>query len=1033
MADGSVIIEIDGDTSKFQKAMNEATESSKQFGQQSQSAVESLAQAMVAAGIADKVADVARALLDCIDTFGEFESQMSTVQSISGATGEEMAMLSQKAKDMGANTAFTAKEAGQALEYMAMAGWDTDEMMSGLDGVMSLAAASGENLAQVSDIVTDGLTAFGLSAKDSSHFADVLAEASARSNTNVGMLGESFKYVAPVAGALGMSVEDVAVALGLMANAGIKGSTSGTALRSTLTNLAKPSKQVSEYMDKLGISLTDNNGKMKSLSAVMVELREKFSGLTEAQKAEYAAGIAGKEAMSGLLAIVNASDEDFQSLTLAIENCNGAAQKMAQTRLDNFEGQVTLLNSALDGLKITIGGQLAPVLELLAKGATTAVNGLNLLLEQCPALSAILAGLVASAGAFVTALTGFTILRAITPLLKAFNVALAANPAGAVAIAVVGVVTALGTLAASCADAKNGVSGLNKQMQEIDKTYKESETRTIATANAANTLIDKLAALESQQSMTEGEAALYAQTVDQLRTMLPELNIELDEQTGLLISGTEALKQQVEAWKENAIAQAMQEKYAAVLQGQADALIVVAEKQLGYNDALATCTDLERQMEQVSAALQQVESNSSLTYDEKAMRVSELSQKMGDLSNQYVAAKDNLSAQNAEMEKAKNTASAFDNEVEKLNRLQASMRGEFESSGEAMQTFEGYADSVVEKMSSLENAYNEAAEAALESIEGQFSLWDDLSGKVEESEVDIEKALKSQERYWNELADNIKNLSNRSIEGMDSLVNALNDGSVEGAAAIASLASKNDSELQRMVKQYESTKEAQARWAGESANIITGYSNQMSALSDQMVQDVQRMDLYGPAMQAGANTIQGYINGVNSNRGSLSAALRSAANDAWSSFKRTIGINSPSKAFRESGHDSMDGYTLGVEDRSRDMQKEMGQTAKEAHDSFQKQMSGLSLPDINKELQWLVKEANEAVAAEVSGFTGKVSLAADARRSTNTEPQTITNDNGIVVNLNYYGTGEPTDIKRISRQIGIEAAKEMRSRGITSY
>lgn len=268
---------------------------------------------------------------------------------------------------------------------------------------------------------------------------------------------------------------------------------------------------------------------------------------------------------------------------------------------------------------------------------------------------------------------------------------------------------------------------------------------------------------------------------------------------------------------------------------------------------------------------------------------------------------------------------------------------------------------------------------------------------------------------------------------MDSLVNALNDGSVEGAAAIASLASKNDSELQRMVKQYESTKEAQARWAGESANIITGYSNQMSALSDQMVQDVQRMDLYGPAMQAGANTIQGYINGVNSNRGSLSAALRSAANDAWSSFKRTIGINSPSKAFRESGHDSMDGYTLGVEDRSRDMQKEMGQTAKEAHDSFQKQMSGLSLPDINKELQWLVKEANEAVAAEVSGFTGKVSLAADARRSTNTEPQTITNDNGIVVNLNYYGTGEPTDIKRISRQIGIEAAKEMRSRGITSY
>lgn len=964
---GKSVNQTEKETNNFDDELDNAAESAENFGKTSESAIDSLAQVMVAAGIADKVADIASALYSCVETFSAFESQMSTVKAISGATASEMEQLSQKAKEMGASSAFTATEAAQAYEYMAMAGWNSTEMLDGLEGIMNLAAASGEDLAQVSDIVTDGLTAFGLSAKDSSHFADVLAEASARSNTNVSMMGESFKYVAPVAGSMGVSIEDTAVALGLMANAGVKGSMSGTALRSMLTRLAKPTKQVTQYTDALGISLTNSSGNIKSLSTVMGDLREAFGGLTEAQKAEYAAGIAGQEAMSGLLAIVNASDADFDALTVSIQNCNGAAQQMAETKLDNFEGQVVLLDSALDGLKMTIGSQLAPVLQLMAEGATTAVGGLNLLLERCPALSAILAGLVASAGAFVAALTGFQILRTITPLLKAFNVALAANPAGAVAIAVVGVVTALGTLAASCADARNGVSGLNKQMQEIDKTYQESETKTIATANAASALIDKLSALESQQSMTEGETALYAQTVDQLRTMLPELNIALDEQTGLLVNGTAALQAQVEAWKENAIAQAMQEKYASLLQGQADSLIVVAETQLSYNDALATCTDLERQMADVSAELQKVESDSALTYDEKSTLVNELLQKMADLSNQYVLAKDNLSAQSSEMEKAKTAASEFDAEVENLNRLQVFMQDGFESSGSAMQDFQGYADGVVEKMSSLETAYTETAEKALESIEGQFKAWDDLSGKVEESEIDIEKALESQQKYWNDLSDNITELSNRSVDGIDELVIALNDGSVEGAAAIESLTNKSDEDLQRLVDQYNATKDAQSRWAGESANIITGYSDQMSALADQMMSDVQEMDLNGDALQAGKNTIQGYIDGVNQNKGSLSTAMRNAANNAWASFKNAIGIHSPSKAFRESGQDSIEGYVLGVDDESDSLQKEMEETAKSAYSSFTNQMiSGIdkAMPSLNTKVKrymlGLVDSANSA-------------------------------------------------------------------------
>ena len=288
-----------------------------------------------------------------VKTGMEFEAQMSKVQAISGATATEVEALTAKAKEMGAITKFSATESAQALEYMAMAGWKTDQMIGGLPGIMNLAAASGEELAEVSDIVTDALTAFGLKASDSTHFADVLAKASSSSNTNVSLMGNTFQYVAPVAGALGYSIEDTAVAIGLMANAGIKGEKAGTALRGALTNLAKPSDTVAAYMDALNVSLTDAQGNVKPLSALMIDLRQKFAGLTDAQKAEYAAGIAGKEAMSGLLAIVNASDADFNNLTQAIANSDGTAQSMAQTMQNNLKGQLEQLGGAVETVGLT--------------------------------------------------------------------------------------------------------------------------------------------------------------------------------------------------------------------------------------------------------------------------------------------------------------------------------------------------------------------------------------------------------------------------------------------------------------------------------------------------------------------------------------------------------------------------------------------------------------------------------------------------------------------------------------------------------
>lgn len=352
-ADGYVIIDLQLQQDQFDKRLSSLESKTNNFASKIKKTLASIGIGVMVKKVAGYIYDVG----------SSFEEIMSKVQAISGATGDELEALTNKAKEMGSKTKFSATQAGEAFTYMAMAGWKTADMLDGIEGIMNLAAASGEDLASVSDIVTDALTAFGLSAKDSAHFADVLAKASSASNTNVGMMGETFKYVAPVAGALKYSVEDTAVAIGLMANSGIKGSQSGTALRSILSRLTKPTDQVAAAMDKLNISLTDSNGNIKPLNVLMGDLRKSFANLTDAQKTEMAATLGGQEAMSALLAIVNASDEDYQSLTDQINNADGAAQKMAETMQNNLRGSLTIMQSAIEGIGISIYEKVAPALK----------------------------------------------------------------------------------------------------------------------------------------------------------------------------------------------------------------------------------------------------------------------------------------------------------------------------------------------------------------------------------------------------------------------------------------------------------------------------------------------------------------------------------------------------------------------------------------------------------------------------------------------------------------------------------------------
>lgn len=401
---GTAIGYLDLDTSKFKSGFKSALGDLETFSKSSTGASGKLvalgsACSSVGSTLTKKVTlPLVGVGAAAVGVTSKFDSSMSQVAAVSGATGESLDALREKAKEMGATTKFSASDAADAMNYMAMAGWKTEDMLDGISGIMDLAAASGEDLATTSDIVTDALTAFGLTAADSGHFADVLAAASSNANTNVSMMGETFKYCAPIAGSLGYSVEDTAEAIGLMANAGIKSTQAGTALRTIMTSLTGEIQICGESLGEVTIATSNADGSMREFSDILADCRVAFEGLSESEQAAAAESLVGKNAMSGFLAIMNAAPADIKKLSSAIDTCDGTSKRMAETMQDNLGGQLTILKSTLEGLAISIGELLMPLIRTVVSWLQTLLTKLNNLSEEQKKTIVTIAGVVAALG-----------------------------------------------------------------------------------------------------------------------------------------------------------------------------------------------------------------------------------------------------------------------------------------------------------------------------------------------------------------------------------------------------------------------------------------------------------------------------------------------------------------------------------------------------------------------------------------------------------------------------------------------------------
>ena len=919
---------LKGKIEELAKQEEEAANEAQRFGDNGESAFEVVGAALEAAGIAAALSKIAEAYKECVSVSMEFGGTMSTVEALSGANAVQMQELTAKAKELGAETAFTANQSAQAMTYMGMAGWDAGEMLSGMNGMINLAAASGEDLALVSDIVTDNLTAFGLKAKDTAHFADVLAAAASNSNTSVAIMGETFSGSAAIAGALGYSIEDMAVAVGLMANAGVKGSVAGTALKNTFNGLLNGATLTADAFGEVEFSAINADGTIDSFSDTLNELRGYFDQMTDAERVQNAMLISGQRGYNGLLAMINSTEEDYQSLTDKINNCAGAAQKMADTKLDNLQGDVTLLESAADGLKMTIGEMYNDELRKLAQIGTEILTGINEFCKNNPAVVKGIAGMVAGMGSALVVYKGFTAAKKIMNTVSAvhnallvsqtaatsaataaqtgLNVAMSANPVGLIVAGIGALTGVLATAALSYESAIPSVEELTEKAREFDtamdeanSNFEDTKVSIAANADTADYYIDKLEEIEEATGGNVEGNEEYHNILSLLSRTVPELAEYIDLETNSIEGGTEALRQHTDAYRQDAEEKARQEyintlyeDYGDVVKEVAENKIKLTQAQLKEEQALAKAEETQNRMNTLWAEAEKLAASSGL--DPSNFLTDEYYDLEIALKEYYTEAglaadeQENLSKAIEEGEQTIAQAKEeIDTASEIVNSMADSTTEAADTTVSAYDAVSASIENVTEKTAELLQAYNDAYQSAYDSVNGQYNLWTNAEETIPTSIDTINNALSSQTEYWDNYNYNLETLSKRAenIDGLSDVISTFADGSSESVNVIAGMVDATDEELEAMVANFEENKKAEEAVSNSIAKYRVDIDEQIDGVVSDMEEAVENMNLSDSAEEAAKATIQAYADAILAGKGSVVDAadiVKAAAESALS-------------------------------------------------------------------------------------------------------------------------------------------------------
>ena len=874
------------------------------FGDQAANAIETVGQAVAAAGIANAFGEIKDGFLQAVNVSRDFSASMSNVEALSGASASEIAALNAQAKELGATTQFTAKQSADAMGYMAMAGWNPEQMMSGMDGVLSAAAASGEDLAMVSDIVTDSMSAFQMGAEETGHFSDVLAAAAANANTSIGIMGETFKGSASVAGALGYSIEDVAVATGLMANVGVKGSIANTALRNTFNGLLGGVTLTGKAFGEYEYTAIKANGSMKSLGDTINELRGYFEQMTESERVLNAQEIAGERGYNGLLGVLMASEESYENLTEKINNCEGAAARMAKIKMDNLHGDILLAESAWEGFQIAVGEKATPAMRMFYQVQADVLSGMGELVDAHPALAQ---GIMTTTGLFLGATTAVTGLSAAIKVFKALDVAsLFMGPAGLALKIGAGVAVAAGgvvALTSAYREQVPSVRELTEASREMQETldagaaaYEDTMAETLAAANAADVYISKLEQMGDIKSLDASGAQEYKNILSLLAETIPELADGINLQTGEIDGGTAALRANTAAWQENAKAKAYQDYYTEMYKQEADLTLELEKNKVGLTKATIAQEEAERKLEVTRSRM--VIANGEGDYEEYYRLESSLDA----LNHEYNLAGDTVKTYQQAV--ADGEAALADYRItsedtrQAIENLTSATEDSSTLSAETtaqMQGVKTVMDEAGASLLSLAERYNEVYDAAYESISGQYSLWDKAAEVEAVSAGSINSALESQINYWRQYDSNIDALTARAgaIEGLSEMIASFADGSADSVNAIAGMAKANDGDLKKMVENWQTLQKEQKTTSESLAQMNTDFQGELDQILEYTQSTIAAMNLSEEARQSAEATMQAFAKAAKDQMPIVQSAFNAVAAGAMDSFNRALS-NRPS-------------------------------------------------------------------------------------------------------------------------------------------
>ena len=935
----------------LKKTMDEAGEGAKGFGEKSVEALDAVESVLATAGIAKALGEIKDAYMDCINTAGDFEASMSNVEALSGASGDELEAMSDKAKEMGATTKFTAGESADALSYMALAGWDTQSMLEGISPVLNLAAAANMDLAQASDIVTDYLTAFGLKASDTTHFVDVMAYAMAHSNTDVIQLGEAYKACASTATSLGYSVEETTAVLATMANAGVKGGEAGTALNAIFTRLATNTKKCGDELANYGVNIYDAHGNMQSLSSILTGMAGIWDTLTDQEQANLAKVIAGTNQYSKLQTIMAGCSEaaaeggqSFADYTAALNDCAGSADKMAGTMLDNMNGRLTLMQSAADGLKIAIGEDLTPTMSGLYDVGAQVLGWMQGFVEENPGVvKGIAAGTVALGGLLGVMTAASAAIKIGSAAMGLFSASL-----GVTAPVLAGVVIAGTALAAVI----GGISGaaddgvphvreltsaardMGSSMDEVSDTYHSTLSNMEATASVADQYISKLEAIEAATNGNTAGNAEYHDTLARLSALVPSLADDIDLETDSIKGGTEALRQHANAYADDVKAQARQEYLNGIYEQYNDVLVESAanEAKLAaaqakveksnagmdatYSKLLSTLGMTDEQFKSTYGTVQDIPWR-SMGEDVQQLRT----EYMG-YSEDLATARHEVENYTEAVEKDQEAINAAESEYQEaiaaVDALNASQQSASDSADDVAAQQQNVANAISDaelKIQDIIAAYKDAYDEAYGSISGQYALWDSAEKVVSTSAASINNALQSQITYWDNYNQNLEKLNERAadIDGLSDVIASFADGSKESVNAIAGMASASDADLAKMVENYAALKEAQDTTSESIADLKTGMSNSMDEIAKTVADTVSEMDMSDEATKSAKETIQGFIDGASSMMPRVQEAyakIASAASTALAGSNERYNVNHRIPGYAVGTEDAAPGFAL---------------------------------------------------------------------------------------------------------------------------